>query len=61
MVTKEEIMQRLAGLNMSEISRRSGLAYQTVFRLAKGQANNPQMDTLSRAFKVADELRSAKK
>lgn len=52
----DELQSRLAGRNMSEVSRRSGVAYDLVLRLAGGKQKDIYLRTHKKMTMALDEL-----
>ena len=52
----EEIKSRLAGKNLSEVSRRAGMAYGTVFNLARGSVDDIYVSTYNRIAEALDSM-----
>lgn len=53
MLTLKEIQEKLADRNLNAVARSTGLAYDTVWRVAKGRAIKPSYDVIK---KISDYL-----
>jgi hypothetical protein len=52
----EEIAERLQGRNLSEVARRAGMAYKTVFALANGKRHDIYTSTYTTLNTVMDRM-----
>jgi len=48
MMTLEQIRQQLADRRLSVVAERTGLHYQTVWRISAGEAERPSYETIKR-------------
>ena len=48
MLSLEEIMELLHDRNLNMVARKTGLAYDTVWRVAKGKAKEPSYYTIKK-------------
>jgi predicted glycosyl hydrolase (DUF1957 family) len=48
MLTLDQIQKKLADRNLNMIARETGLAYDTVWRIAKKRAKQPTYDAIKR-------------
>lgn len=55
MLDIEQIKNKLSDRNLNAVARATGLAYDTVWRVAKGRYTKPSYDTLKR---ISDYLES---
>lgn len=46
MITLEEIQKKLSDRNLSEVHRRTGVSYRTLFSLANGTNKNPSYESV---------------
>jgi predicted transcriptional regulator len=55
-----EIQNRLKDKNVSEVARRAGMAYPTVYNIYNGKATDIRMSTYHRLIDVLDQMDAAK-
>jgi transcriptional regulator with XRE-family HTH domain len=46
MITLEEIRQKLSDRNLSEVARRTGVSYRTLFSICNGTNKNPSYESV---------------
>jgi len=56
----DEIQARLKGKNLSEVSRKAGVAYTTVFYLANGKSDDIYIRTYHKIKTALDEIEGGK-
>lgn len=48
----EKIRKRLEGYNLRWVARESGVHYETIYRIARGETENPSYETVAKILEV---------
>lgn len=48
----EKIKKRLEGYNLRWVARESGVHYETIYRIARGETENPSYETVAKILDV---------